>query len=197
MKSTSIRVARYVRVSRSDQSVNLQMDDTERFATSRGWVIAQTYEDRGESGSRDRRPQLDRLLDDARRRRIDIVLCFKADRLFRSLRHMVNVLAEFEALGVQFVSATEVFDTTTPQGLLLLHLVSAFAEFERGLLIERTVSGMNAARRRGARIGRPRRHVDVDAVRELRGEGVSFDNIAKKLGVGRATIRRALERSTG
>lgn len=96
------------------------------------------------------------------------------------------------ALGIEFVSATEPFDTTTPQGRLLLHLVAAFAEFERGVLIERTRAGLEAARRRGARIGRPPAKVDVRLMRELRAAGKSLREIGKALGVGTTTVHRLL-----
>jgi DNA invertase Pin-like site-specific DNA recombinase len=125
----------------------------------------------------------------------DTILVWRSDRLFRSLRHMVITIEELAALGVDFVSVTEPFDTTTPQGRLLLHLVSAFAEFEKQVLIERTKAGLDAARRRGARIGRPRVHVDVARAIKLRREGLSLRNIARKLGIGCATLCRALQKA--
>jgi DNA invertase Pin-like site-specific DNA recombinase len=166
----TIRVARYLRVSRHDQDTALQDDETGSFGKNRGWRIAETYKDQGISGAKDRRPSLDRMLADARRRKFDLVLVYKADRLFRSLRHMVTTLDELAALGVGFVSVTEPFDTSTPSGKLLLHIVSAMAEFERSLLIERVKSGVAAARRRGARLGRPRARLDMDRLRELRAQ---------------------------
>src|SRR5688500_18743856 len=111
----------------------------------RGWSNHAVYEDIGISGCRDRRPALDRLLTDARRKRWDVLVVYRADRLFRNLRQMVTVLDELHALGIAFVSCTEPFDTTLPSGRLLLHLVAAMAEFERGILIERTKAGIRAA----------------------------------------------------
>jgi DNA invertase Pin-like site-specific DNA recombinase len=188
----ALRVARYLRVSRHDQDTALQDDETASFFKSRGWKLVETYKDHGISGARDRRPALDRMLADARRRKFDLVLVYKADRLFRSLKHMVTTLDELAALGVGFVSTTEPFDTSTPSGKLLLHIVSAMAEFERSLLIERVKSGVAAARRRGSRIGRPRIRLDDDELRRLRSQGLSVRKIAETLKVGSSTIQRHL-----
>jgi DNA invertase Pin-like site-specific DNA recombinase len=171
----------------------MQADETAEFIERRGWVLHDTYLDHGVSGSRDRRPELDRMLADARRRRFDAILVFRADRAFRSLRHMVVLLDELAALGVGFVSVNEPFDTTTPSGRLLLHLVSAMAEFEKGILVERTKAGLAAAVRRGVRIGRPRVHVDVPRALALRAEGKSIRGVARELRVGAATLMRALD----
>jgi DNA invertase Pin-like site-specific DNA recombinase len=132
------------------------------------------------------------MLGDARRRRFDAVVVFRADRLFRSMRHMVVTLDELAALGIGFVSVMEPFDTTTPSGRLLLHLVSAMAEFEKGILVERTKAGIAAARRRGACLGRPAARLDEDRLRELRADGASVRKIAETLGVGSSTIQRRL-----
>jgi DNA invertase Pin-like site-specific DNA recombinase len=171
----------------------MQADDTLRVIECRdGWTLVETYLDQGVSGSKDRRPQLDRMLADARRGKFDILLVWRSDRLFRSLRHMVVALDELMALGVKFVSVQEPFDMTTPQGLLLVQLVSSVAEFERAILIERTKAGLDAARRRGAQIGRPRVHVPVAEAIRLRRQGLSLRQVARKLKVGVATLHRAL-----
>jgi DNA invertase Pin-like site-specific DNA recombinase len=187
------RVARYLRVSRSDQRENLQADETEQLIARREWTLVETYVDHGVSGSRERRPGLDKLMADARRRRFDVLVVWRSDRLFRSLRHMVNTLAELDAIGVDFVSASEVFDTTTPQGKLLLHLVAAFSEFERQTLIERTRAGMAAAKRRGVRLGRPQVQLDLTRAHQLRQAGLSYRQIAGQLGVGLGTVHAALQ----
>lgn len=192
----ALRAARYVRVSRLDQNPRLQEDETATFIERRGWQLTDTFVDHGVSGSRERRPELDRLLLDARKRRFDVLVVFRADRLFRSLKHMVVTLDELAALGINFASVNEPFDTTTPSGRLLLHLVSAMAEFEKAILVERTRAGVAAARRRGARIGRPRVHVDRDELVRLRDDKMSIRVIAKKLGVGTGTIQRALGKLT-
>jgi DNA invertase Pin-like site-specific DNA recombinase len=188
----SKRAALYTRVSTADQSTALQTDEATRVIAARGWEFVATFEDVGVSGAKGRRPGLDALLGAASKRRFDVLVVWRADRLFRSVHHMVATLAELSALGVDFVSCTEPFDTSTPTGRLLFHLCAAFAQFERDVIIERTVAGMAAARRRGKRIGRPRRYVDVERARELQATGLTLDEIASALGVGYGTLRRAL-----
>lgn len=158
----------------------------------RGWDLTGVYLDHGVSGSRDKRPQLDQLLADAKKGKFDILVVWRSDRLFRSLRHMVNTLADLDAMGVVFVSVTEPFDGTTPQGRLLVHLVSAFSEFEKQILIERTKAGLAAAVKRGARLGRPKVFVDRVKATELQAKGWPIRRIAKSMGVGIGTVQRAL-----
>jgi DNA invertase Pin-like site-specific DNA recombinase len=183
-------------VSRSDQCPNLQADETGRLIAGRGWQLVDSFLDHGVSGAKDRRPELDRVMAAAKRGEFDVLVVWKSDRLFRSLKHMVIALDELAALGIDFVSVTESFDTTTPQGRLLLHLVSSCAEFERSLLIERTRAGIEAARRRGAQIGRPRVHIDVERAVALRAQGRSIRQVARTLGCGAATLHRALVEHT-
>lgn len=178
-----ITVCRYLRVSRAEQREDLQDDETKAMIEKRGWSLGATYVDHGVSGSKDRRPGLDAMLADAKRGKWSAIVVWRSDRLFRSLRHMVNTLAELEALNIDFVSVTEVFDTTTPQGRLLLHLVSAFAEFERQTIIERVKAGMTAAKKRGKRIGRPGADLDLAKAHQMRSNGLSYRAIAEMLGV--------------
>lgn len=186
------RAALYCRVSRLDQNPQLQEDEARELVRRRGWDLTDVYLDHGISGSKEKRPELDRLLADARKGRYSILVVWRSDRLFRSLRHMVNTLAELDAMGVMFVSVTEPFDGTTPQGKLLIHLVSAFSEFERQVLIERTKAGLSAAVKRGSRLGRPRVFVDRVKAKELQAKGWSIRKIAKSMGVGIGTVQRAL-----
>jgi DNA invertase Pin-like site-specific DNA recombinase len=174
----------------------MQADETGELIDRRGWQLVGTFEDHGVSGARDRRPELDRLLDAARRRRFDLLVVWRSDRLFRSLKHMINTLDELSALGIGFVSVSEPFDTTTPQGRLLLHLVSAFAEFERELIRERTRAGLAAARRRGTRLGRPPARVEVDRALAMRADGSSVRDIAGALGLSPSTVHRHLRRGS-
>jgi DNA invertase Pin-like site-specific DNA recombinase len=171
----------------------LQDDETKDFIARRGWKLTATYVDHGVSGSRDSRPELDRMLADARRGKFDILVVWKSDRLFRSLRHLVTTLDELAAIKIGFASATEPFDSTTPSGRLLVHLVGAMAEFERAVMIERTKAGLAVAIRRGARPGRPRARVDLERARVLRGDGKTFKEVADELGVGVATLHRAMK----
>ena len=188
----ALRAARYLRVSRRDQDPRLQDDETKEFITRRGWKLTDTYTDQGVSGAKDRRPELDRLLGDARRKRFDVLLVWRSDRMFRSLKNMVNTLDDLTSLGIAFTSVTEPFDTTCPSGKLLMHIVSAMGEFERSILIERTRAGVAAARRRGVRVGRPPTRLDDDHLRELRAGGWSVQKIAESLGVGSSTVQRRL-----
>jgi len=183
------RAALYARVSTQEQSVDPQLDALREYARARGFELVEEFVDHGVSGAKDRRPALDRLLKDAKRRRFDLVACVKLDRLARSVRHLVTLTAEFEALGIGLVVLDQAIDTTTPSGRLLFHVLGAIAEFERDLIRDRTRAGMRAAQRRGKRIGRPRVRVDRD--RLLRGirTGTSISQLARQLGVSRATVR--------
>lgn len=192
----SIRtVALYARVSTLDQNCEMQLQDLRRFAGQR-FGQAHEYVDVGVSGAQRRRPQLDTLLADAHRRRFDVVLVWKFDRFARSLKHLIDSLEEFRALGIDFVSYTEGVDTTTPSGQLLFHVVGAVAQFERDLIAERVRAGIAHARAMGKRIGRPRAPIDAPAVSRLRTEGKSLRQIAKILAVPVSRVRRALA-STG
>ncbi len=131
---------------------------------------------------------------DARKRLFDVVLVWKFDRFARSLKHLIESLDEFNALGIDFISLTEGVDTTTPAGQLLFHIVGAVAQFERELIAERVRAGMAHARAMGKRIGRPRAIVDVEAVSKLRGGGQSLREIAVSLNIPVSRVRRALLR---
>lgn len=186
------RAAIYARVSRSDQSIALQLDDASALVKGRGWELVETFHDEGFSGTKASRPALDRMLADARRRRFDVLVVWRSDRLFRSLSEMVRTLEELAAWGVDFVSVREPFDTRSPTGKLLLHIVAAMAEFERAIIVERSIAGVAAARRRGVRIGRPRRSLDVARARKMIRPGVSMQEIAKAMNVPRTTLMRKL-----
>src|SRR5712692_9822103 len=167
---SSKTVALYARVSTMDQSCDMQLEDLRHYAKQR---FGRCYEfvDEGVSGTQRRRPQLDALMKNARKRRFDVVLVWKFDRFARSVKHLVDSLAEFRALGIDFVSYTEGVDTTTPTGQLLFHIVGAVAQFERDLIAERVRAGIAHARAMGKRIGRPRAQIDVSQVRALAGSG--------------------------
>lgn len=146
------------------------------------------------SGAKERRPELDRLLAGCRKRHFDAVVVYRYDRFARSLRQLVNALAEFDALGIQFVSLHEGVDTSTPNGRLVFGIFASIAEFERELIRERVRSGLAAARARGKRLGRPRCNVDQSRIDALRTQGFSWRMIARELGVGVATARAAVLR---
>ncbi len=185
--------ALYARVSTLDQNCAVQLEDLRRYASKR-FARYYEYTDSGVSGIQRHRPQLDALMKDARRRLFDVVLVWKFDRFARSLKHLIESLDEFSALGIDFVSLTEGIDTTTPTGQLLFHIVGAVAQFERDLIAERVRAGMAHARAMGKRIGRPRAAVDVAAVSRLCEEGHSLREIAQTLNVPVSRVRRALLR---
>ena len=190
-QNTQKTVAVYARVSTLDQDCAPQLDDLRRFAEQR-FGERHEYVDVGVSGAQRRRPQLDTLMADARRRRFDVVLVWKFDRFARSVKHLVDSLEEFRALGIDFISYTEGVDTTTPTGQLLFHIVGAVAQFERDLIAERVRAGIAHARAMGKRIGRPRAPIDARVVEALRTQGYSLRQIAKTLGVPVSRVRRAL-----
>jgi len=181
-----------MRVSRVEQNLSLQDDETMELVERRGWKLLETFTDHGVSGAKERRPALDEMGVYLKRHKVSAVVVWKADRLFRSLRNMVVTLDEWSSMGIGFTSATEVFDSTTPQGKLLLHLTSAFAEFERSIIAERTRAGIAAAKRRGAVLGRPRARVDADALLDLKKQGMSVREIARTLKIGSSTVQRRL-----
>lgn len=191
---TTIRCALYGRVSTTGhgQSCDMQVAELREFAARRGWQVADEYVDTGVSGSKERRPQLDRLLSDCRKRRVDVVAVYRFDRFARSLRMLVNALDEFRALDISFVSLHENVDTTTPNGRLVFGIFASIAEFERELARGRILSGLALARARGVRFGRPPVVVDREQVTALRAQGASWRTISKRLGVSRATAMRAL-----
>jgi DNA invertase Pin-like site-specific DNA recombinase len=187
-----MRAAIYGRVSTTDQSTQMQVSALREYADHRGWNLAGEYVDEGVSGTKDRRPALDRLMADATQRQFDAVLVWKLDRFARSLRHLVNALAELEALGVAFVSLRDNVDLSTPSGRLMVQIIGAMAEFERSLIVERVKAGLANARRRGKRLGRRRVLVNVQEVARMASEGVSGRAIAKIMGVSEPTVRRIL-----
>jgi DNA invertase Pin-like site-specific DNA recombinase len=187
-----MKVAIYSRVSTADQSTGLQLDELRAYCIRRQWDIAEEFCDEGVSGSKESRPALDRLMKAAKRRSFGAVLVYRYDRFARSLRQLVNALAEFDAMGIAFVSLHEGVDTSTPNGRLVFGIFASISEFERSLIIARTVSGIEAARKRGAIIGRPRVVVDADKVRLLRSQGLSWERVAAETGIARATCQRSV-----
>jgi DNA invertase Pin-like site-specific DNA recombinase len=189
------RVALYARVSTSNgqQDPEMQLRELREYAKRRELTIVGEYVDRL-SGSKESRPALNQLMADASARKFDAVLVWKLDRFARSLKHLVNALAEFEALGVAFVSLRDNLDLSTPSGRLMFQIIGAMAEFERSLIQERVRAGLRNARAKGKRLGRPRTVVDAAKVAALRAEGCSWRTIADNLGLGVATCFRIAQR---
>jgi DNA invertase Pin-like site-specific DNA recombinase len=179
MTNRPLRVALYARVSTTDQTTDNQLLELRRYAKARGWTATE-YVDEGVSGAKESRPALDRLLKDARRRRLDALVVWRLDRFARNLRALILTLDELNALGVSFVSLGEGLDTTTPAGRLQLHILGAIAEFERARIAERVKAGVDRARRQGRRLGRPEREVPESVIAPVR--GLSVREAAKRLG---------------
>jgi len=186
----SKRAALYLRVSTLDQNPETQALELRRFAGERGFAIADSYVDQGVSGTKVRRPALDRMLKDAHRRRFDAVLVWSCDRLARSTKHFLDVLDELNGLGIQFLSQREAIDTDGPLGRAIVVIVSAIAELERSLIVERVKAGMRRAKLEGRRIGRAPLDIDRAAVVADRRSGLSLTAVAKKHSVSRATVCR-------
>lgn len=190
-----MRVALYARVSTTNgQHPEMQLTELREYASRRGWNIVGEYVDEGISGSKESRPQLNRLMADVHRRKFEIVLVWKIDRFGRSLKHLVNALADLDAYGVAFVSLRDNLDLSTPSGRLMFQIIGAMAEFERALIQERVRAGLKSARARGKRLGRPRTSVDADQIAELRASGTSWRQISERVGAGVGTVRRAAAR---
>src|SRR5436309_5209824 len=156
-----MRAAIYARVSTLDQEPENQLQELRRYVQARNWTAVE-YVDRGWSGAKDRRPALDQMLTAAKRRQVDVLVCWRLDRLGRNLRHLILLLDELHAVDVGFVTLGEGIDTTSPSGRLVLHVLGAIAEFERERLRERVLAGLPRARAQGTRLGRPRRRIDPE-----------------------------------
>lgn len=171
----------------------MQTRELREFAERRGWTIIGEYVDRGVSGSKDSRPALNQLLDAVHKRKCDVVLVWKMDRWARSLRNLVNSLADLEARGVAFVSLRDNVDLTTPSGRLMVQIIGAMAEFERALIQERVKAGLRNARAKGKTIGRPRIAADGRQVSALRKAGRSWSEICNHTGLSKGTAQRAYD----
>jgi DNA invertase Pin-like site-specific DNA recombinase len=165
-----------------------QLVELRRYATARGWDVRE-YVDHGVSGAKERRPALDAMVADAKRRRFDAIVVWRLDRLGRNLKHLITLIDEMTALGIAFVSLAEGIDATTPAGKLQLHILGAIAEFERGRIQERVLAGLARARAQGKRLGRPRSRPAVIEV-----PGGSVRSAAQAWGVSKTTAARWIER---
>jgi DNA invertase Pin-like site-specific DNA recombinase len=199
LSQENTRVAIYARVSTSNngQDPTVQTRELREYCERRGWIITSEYIDIGVSGSKEKRPELNKLITDAHLRRFDVVLVWKLDRFGRSLRHLVNSLAELESLGIDFVSLRDNLDLTTPSGRLMFQIIGAMAEFERALIQERVKAGMRNARAKGRRIGRPPQTPLSAELRENIADTYSHGSttlraLAKQFGTSLATVQRCI-----
>jgi DNA invertase Pin-like site-specific DNA recombinase len=183
----------YARVSTSDQHNEIQIRELKEYISRRGWELAGVYEDEM-SGAKTRRPGLNRLMDDTRLHRFDVIVVWKLDRFGRNVIDLVGRLHDLESYGVRFVAASQGIDTdaSNPTSKLMTHILAAVAEFERELIKERVSAGLRNARAKGTRIGRPRRVFDRQKALDLRAKGMSCPKIARELGVGYGTVVRGL-----
>ena len=156
---------------------------------ARGFEVTREYVDVGQSGAKDSRPALDKLIADARKRKFDSIMVWRFDRFARSTKHLLLALEEFRSLGIQFISYQENIDTASPLGQALFTIVAAVAQLERDLIRERVSAGIRNARASGKQLGRPRRIVNREELKRLRASGTSIESIAEKLGVGYGTVR--------
>jgi DNA invertase Pin-like site-specific DNA recombinase len=192
-----MKIALYARVStfNNGQDPETQLLPLREYAKARSFDVFQEYVDVA-SGVKESRPRLDELLADARKRRFDAIVVWKLDRLGRSLKHLITLIEEFQALGVQFISYTEGMDTTTPSGKLLFNVIGAIAGFERDLIRERVKAGLQRVKSQGRRLGRPTVSYDPKRIVTLKMAGLSTRAIARETGVSNATVSRVLQKPT-
>jgi DNA invertase Pin-like site-specific DNA recombinase len=192
-RSHAVRTAIYARVSTSNngQDPKMQTRELREYCDRRGWKFAGEYVDEGVSGTKDSRPELNRLMADAHRRRFDAVVVWRFDRFARSVSHLLRALETFKALGVEFVSLSEQVDTSTPTGKMVFTILGAVAELERSLIAERVKAGLRNARAKGKRLGRPRVTVDAARISALRAHGRSWREIVVEMGISKGSAQRA------
>ena len=185
---TIANAAIYARVSTADQNCAMQLRDLREYCKRRGWKAIE-YVDTGVSGAKVSREQLDRLMLDARRGRVDTIVVWRFDRFARSTKHLLDALEEFKSLGIGFVSHQEAIDTTSSMGKLLFTIVAAMAEMERAILIERVKAGVATAKAKGKSCGRPKKVFRRDTASAMRAMGYSWRKISRMLNVPVSTLR--------
>ena len=190
---TITSVGLYARVSTLDkkQDPEMQLRELRAYAQGQGWQVFSEYVDHGISGSKDSRPQLNRMMADAQARNFDAVLCWKLDRFSRSLKHLINSLETLAASGVSFVSLRDNLDLTTAAGRLMFQMIGAFAEFEREITRERVRAGLAHAKAKGKTLGRKARtDIDVSRIQRLKDGGMTWEEIADHTGIPQTTCYR-------
>lgn len=188
-----MKVALYCRVSTTDQEVQTQLDVLRRLCTHQSYEIYKEYIDIGESGKKSSRPSFDQMLKDMRQYKFRAIIVYKLDRIGRSLPHLINLFEEFSKKGIQFISATQNINSTTPEGKLFMRMLMILAEYERELTVDRVKAGMRRAKRQGKIIGRPKTGIGGAEVLALRSQGLSIRKIAKKLQCSYGTVYRIVK----
>jgi DNA invertase Pin-like site-specific DNA recombinase len=191
------KAAIYVRVSTPDQHVESQLYDLRELATQKGYEIDHEYEDRGVCGNKARRPGIDLLMQDARRKRFSVVLVAAFDRIARSTRNFLQIIDELDSMGIEFISRREGVATGDAMGRLFVTIISAIAELERSLVVERVKSGMRRARLEGRQIGRARLDINREQVVLDRCTGMSLTAVAKRHNISRASVCRLMKETNG
>lgn len=180
------RVIIYARVSTKEQNVDMQLIDLRNYAQARGFNIVNEFVDIG-SGTKDDRPNYQKMLDNVRKRKADIILVWKFDRFARSTKELVNALDEFNRLGVDFISYKENLDTNSPAGKVLFHIISAFSSFEAEIIRERVVAGIQKAKMKGIRLGRPPvENAMIEQIKDLAKKGFDYKYITNKVGISKS-----------
>ncbi len=186
----------YVRTSTADkQDTELQIRELRQYAAARGWTISRVYEDKGFTGTNDRRPAFQEMIRASRQRKHDLILCWRLDRIGRSLKEVILLLHELTELGVGVCSMKESLDLSTSQGRLMAGLLSVFAQYEAEIIKSRVLAGLALARSRGKKLGRPQVR-DDEKIWKLRDAGLSQREIAAKLSVSKGSVQNALRKRT-
>ena len=186
------KVVFYSRVSTTHQNPELQERDINAFILNKGYHLIKRYCDIGYSGSKTSRPELNKLMESARKKEFDILIIWKLDRLARSLSHLIALITELKALDIELISLRDNIDFTTIQGRLMFGIFASLAEFERELIRERVIAGLANAKAKGIKLGR-KRDRDDGAIISLRRQGLTIRSIAERLGVSTGKVQRALE----
>jgi DNA invertase Pin-like site-specific DNA recombinase len=187
-----MKIALYARVSTDGQDPEVQLEALRAHAAQRGWTIVEEFVDLGFSGAKERRPALDRLLKAAWIGGFQAVLVWRFDRFARSVKHLLTALEQFRSLNINFISLQEQFDTSTPIGQAMFTIIGTMAQLERDIIRERVKAGLDRARSRGVRLGRPVSSVKPNEVLRLNREGLSLPDIARLLHCSRSTVKRRL-----
>ncbi len=191
-KRQLVKVALYARVSTQGQDPEVQLSALRSHTATRGWEIVEEFVDKGFSGAKEKRPALDQLIKEAWAGKFQAVVVWRFDRFARSVKHLISALETFRTLKIDFISLQEQFDTSTPIGLAMFTIIGAMAQLERDIIRERVKAGLDRARARGIALGRPRARAIADQVLGLRKQGLSLQEMAKRLGCSKSTIRRRI-----
>lgn len=188
------KAALYARVSTQDkgQDPEMQLYHLRNYVKNRGFEVYKEYVDHGISGTKDNRPALNELMNDAHKKHFDLVLVWRFDRFGRSLPHLVRALEEFNHLGIDFISYSENIDTSSPMGKAMFAIIGAFAQYQRDVIVDNVKGGLERARANGKKLGRPKTKVTLEQIQKIRAQGLSIRKTAKKLKIAKATVEKIL-----